>query len=119
MRRTDQGRDTLQADGDLPQRALQVAWRLFDRADDGSRQGAIQSQRQEGRKAEEEARSRTGLIEGGNRCRAARQMAAKNRAAQMQRATLSMNRSSACSSEILARIDHTWREICRRCTAQC
>ena len=41
------------------------AWRLFDRADDGSRQGAILSQRQEERKAEEEARSRTGLIEVG------------------------------------------------------
>lgn len=67
MRRTDQSGDTLQADGDLPQRALQVAWRLFDRAEVGSRQGAIQSQRQEGRKAEEEARSRTGLIEGGKR----------------------------------------------------
>jgi len=44
MRRTDQGRDTLQADGDLPQRALQVAWRLFDRAEVGSRKGAIARQ---------------------------------------------------------------------------
>ena len=44
MRRTDQSGDTLQADGYLPQRALQVAWRLFDGTDDGSRQGAIAHQ---------------------------------------------------------------------------
>jgi len=57
MQRTDQSGDTLQADGYLPQRALQVAWRLFDRAEVGSGKGTVTHQWPEGRKAE------AGLVE--------------------------------------------------------